>query len=87
MDVGWAGGIAFGFNANAVVVSAFVPVIGGSVSPGPWIVDVTPTADPSCTVSYCCCAAVPRAPLRPPQAAVATTSTIEKISLLFIPRT
>jgi len=26
---------AFGFNANAVVVSAFVPVIGGSVSPGP----------------------------------------------------
>src|SRR5262245_55954594 len=31
----------------AVVVSTFVSVIGGSVSPGPWIVDVTPLADPS----------------------------------------
>jgi hypothetical protein len=29
------GGSAFGFNAKLVVVSAFVPVIGGSVSPGP----------------------------------------------------
>jgi len=28
-------GTAFGFSAKAVVVSAFVPVIGGSVSPGP----------------------------------------------------
>jgi len=33
-----------------VVVSAFVFVIGGVVSPGPLIVDVTPLAEPSCTV-------------------------------------
>lgn len=45
------GGTAFGLNAKAVVVSALVPVIGGSVSPGPWIVDVTPAAEPSSTVS------------------------------------
>jgi hypothetical protein len=45
------GGSVFGFNAKAVVVSALVPVIGGSVSPGPWIVDVTPAAEPSSTVS------------------------------------
>ena len=45
------GGRLFGFNAKAVVVSALVPVIGGSVSPGPWIVDVTPAAEPSSTVS------------------------------------
>jgi hypothetical protein len=45
------GGRVFGFNAKAVVVSALVPVIGGSVSPGPWIVDVTPAAEPSSTVS------------------------------------
>jgi hypothetical protein len=45
------GGGTFGFKAKAVVVSAFVPVIGGSVSPGPRIVDVTPEADPSSTVS------------------------------------
>jgi hypothetical protein len=49
--VGEGGGSAFGFNAKAVVVSAFVPVIGGSVSPGPWIVEVTPAAEPSSTVS------------------------------------
>lgn len=44
-------GAAFGFNAKFVVVSAFVPVTGGSVSPGPWIVDATPEAEPSSTVS------------------------------------
>ena len=42
---------AFGSSVKAVVVSAFVPVIGGRTSPGPWIVDVTPAAEPSCTVS------------------------------------
>jgi hypothetical protein len=40
-------GTAFGFSANALVVSAFVLVIGGSVSPGPAMLDVTPAADPS----------------------------------------
>jgi hypothetical protein len=40
-----------------VVVSAFVPVrgtdavVGGGVSPGPLIVDVTPLVEPSCTTS------------------------------------
>jgi hypothetical protein len=43
--------IAFGSIPKAVVVSAFVPVTGGKVSPGPWIVEVTPLADPSCTTS------------------------------------
>jgi hypothetical protein len=38
---------AAGFSVNAVVVSAFVPVIGGRVSPGPEIVDVTPATEPS----------------------------------------
>jgi hypothetical protein len=43
---------------KAVVVSTFVPVIvelviGGFVSPGALIVEVTPSAEPSCTVSYC----------------------------------
>jgi hypothetical protein len=52
--VSLAGGTAFGSSEKAVVVSAFVPVIGGRVSPGPWIVVVTPAAEPSCTVSYCC---------------------------------
>jgi hypothetical protein len=33
-----------------VVVSTFVFVIGGVVSPGPLIVEVTPLAEPSCTV-------------------------------------
>lgn len=42
---------AFGSMVKAVVVSAFVPVSGGSVSPGPWIVEVTPAAAPSWTVS------------------------------------
>ena len=42
---------AFGSIVNAEVVSAFVPVTGGITSPGPWIVDVTPAADPSATVS------------------------------------
>src|SRR3954465_13785637 len=37
-----------------VVVSTFVFVSGGVVSPGPLIVDVTPLAEPSCTVWYCC---------------------------------
>lgn len=37
-----------------VVVSTFVFVIGGVVSPGALIVDVTPLAEPSCTVWYCC---------------------------------
>jgi hypothetical protein len=47
-------------NVKAVVVSTFVPVTvevvsGGVVSPGPLIVEVTPpSADPSCTTSYCC---------------------------------
>jgi len=77
------GGSAFGSNAKAVVVSALAPVIGGSVSPGPWIVDVTPAAEPSSTVSYSCCAA-PRAPFLPPHAARISTNTREKISLLFI---
>jgi hypothetical protein len=36
-----------GFSENAVVVSAFVLVIGGRVSPGPLMVEVTPAADPS----------------------------------------
>ena len=44
-------GIAFGSKAKAVVASEAVFVIGGSVSPGPWIVEVTPFADPSSTVS------------------------------------
>jgi hypothetical protein len=46
-----AGCIAFGFSVNALVVSAFVPVTGGIVSPGPWIVEVTPAADPSSTTA------------------------------------
>lgn len=50
-DAVCGGGRAFGFKVKAVVVSALVPVIGGSVSPGPWIVDVTPAAEPSWTVS------------------------------------
>jgi hypothetical protein len=33
-----------------VVVSTFVSVIGGVVSPGALMVDVTPLAEPSCTV-------------------------------------
>jgi len=37
-----------------VVVSTFVFVSGGVVSPGALIVDVTPLAEPSCTVWYCC---------------------------------
>lgn len=37
-----------------VVVSTFVFVIGGVVSPGALIVEVTPLAEPSCTVWYCC---------------------------------
>jgi hypothetical protein len=47
-------------SVNAVVVSTFVPVTvevvsGGAVSPGPLIVEVTaPSAEPSCTTSYCC---------------------------------
>jgi len=47
MAVPETGGTALGSMVKAVVVSAFVPVMGGSVSPGPWIVDVTPAADPS----------------------------------------
>jgi hypothetical protein len=45
----------FGFvgMVNAVVVSTFVSVTGGLVSPGPLMVDVTPLADPSGTTSYC----------------------------------
>jgi len=45
---------------KAVVVSTFVPVIvelvigGGGFSPGALMVDVTPSAEPSCTTSYCC---------------------------------
>jgi hypothetical protein len=37
-----------------VVVSTFVFVNGGGVSPGALMVEVTPLAEPSCTVSYCC---------------------------------
>jgi hypothetical protein len=58
---GWLGGIVpasvpegcgdigatFGLSAKALVVSAFVSVIGGRVSPGPAMLDVTPAADPS----------------------------------------
>ena len=46
-----------GVELKAVVVSAFVPVIGGvatdAVSPGALIVEVTPLACPSWTTSYC----------------------------------
>ncbi|MEA2338557.1 MAG: hypothetical protein QOE82_2564 [Thermoanaerobaculia bacterium] len=43
--------IGFGFvgSVRLVVVSAFVFVIGGGVSPGPLMVDVTPLAEPSWT--------------------------------------
>jgi len=45
----------FGFGmVKFVVVSTFVFVSGGVVSPGPLMVDVTPLADPSWTTSYCC---------------------------------
>jgi len=45
----------FGFGmVKFVVVSTFVFVSGGVVSPGPLMVEVTPLADPSWTTSYCC---------------------------------
>jgi hypothetical protein len=43
-------GAGFVGSVRLVVVSTFVFVIGGGVSPGPLIVDVTPLAEPSCTV-------------------------------------
>lgn len=48
--------IGFGFvgSVKFVVVSAFVLVSGAGVSPGALMVDVTPLADPSSTVWYCC---------------------------------
>lgn len=80
---GWVVVTAFGFREKAVVVSAFVPVIGTTVSPGPWIVEVTPGAEPSCTVSNWACSAAVRFSL-PPHAASATTTVNEQISLLII---
>lgn len=73
------GGVAgadarFGSRVKADVVSALVPVIGGMVSPGPWMVDVTPLAAPSCTVSYCCC--WPRAASSFPPHAIVTKSPV-----------
>jgi hypothetical protein len=38
---------------KAVVVSTFVSVNGGLVSPGALMVEVTPLAEPSWTTSYC----------------------------------
>jgi hypothetical protein len=48
--------IGFGFvgSVKFVVVSTFVLVSGAGVSPGALMVDVTPLADPSSTVWYCC---------------------------------
>ncbi len=66
---------------NVVVVSEFVPVIGGSTSPGPLIWAVTPPVAPSCTVSYSFALARLSAS-RPHATAAATTS--ERISLVFI---
>lgn len=43
-------GAGFVGSVKFVVVSTFVFVSGGVVSPGPLIVDVTPLAEPSCTV-------------------------------------
>jgi len=48
-------GAGFVGSVRFVVVSTFVFVIGGGVvSPGALMVDVTPLAEPSCTVWYCC---------------------------------
>jgi hypothetical protein len=47
-------GLGFVGSVKFVVVSMLVSVMGAGVSPGPLIVDVTPLADPSCTVWYCC---------------------------------
>jgi hypothetical protein len=74
------GGTVFVLIVNAVVVSAFVPVIGGTVSPGPWIVDVTPPAAPSCTTSYSCCLALDE--LLPPQPARTAAKVTTAMSLL-----
>jgi len=43
-------GAGFVGSVRFVVVSTFVFVIGGVVSPGALMVDVTPLAEPSCTV-------------------------------------
>jgi hypothetical protein len=48
----FAGGSAVP-SANVPVVSVFVAVIGGAVSPGALIVDVALLFAPSCTTSYC----------------------------------
>lgn len=47
-------GAGFVGSVKFVVVSTFVFVNGGVVSPGALMVDVTPLAEPSCTVWYCC---------------------------------
>jgi len=47
-------GAGFVGSVKFVVVSTFVFVNGGVVSPGALMVEVTPLAEPSCTVWYCC---------------------------------
>jgi hypothetical protein len=47
-------GLGFVGSVKFVVVSTFVFVNGGAVSPGALIVEVTPLAEPSWTVWYCC---------------------------------
>jgi hypothetical protein len=47
-------GAGFVGSVKFVVVSTFVFVSGGVVSPGALMVDVTPLAEPSSTVWYCC---------------------------------
>jgi hypothetical protein len=51
--VSFPNGFGFVGMVNAVVVSTFVSVTGGFVSPGALMVEVTPLADPSWTTSYC----------------------------------
>jgi hypothetical protein len=70
-----------------VVVSAFVPVSGaetggGATSPGPLIVDVTPLAEPSCTVSYCWSFRATLSLLRQPASAMALTTRTNRLDFM-----
>lgn len=52
--VSFPSGLGFVGSVKFVVVSTFVFVSGGAVSPGALIVEVTPLAEPSWTVWYSC---------------------------------
>ena len=81
----WVGSVAVG-RVNAVVVSALVPVIGGTrggaTSPGACSVDVTAPPAPSCTTSYSCWSRR-NLPSSPRQAMANTTATETMISTDF----